>query len=866
MTGQAQRGRSIAGAAIASPPRQADLRLLWPAVATWAAAAVGLRIALPVVLATGAGLAVGIVLVLSSARQRRWAAATVTVLGCAAAAMLSAGLRAELRRHGLVPDLARARASASMQLVVTGDPQQHPGRTSGSMRRSDLVSVAARVEEVTAAGRTSRVRMPVLVLASDPSWATLTPSQSLTCDGRLAPPRPGDAVAAVMSARGPPREVTAPSVVQATAGRLRAGLRSATDPLPAAERGLLPGLVDGDVSRLPPELADDFRTTGLTHLVAVSGSNVAIVLAAALFVGRRLRLGPRLASVAAAISLLGFVVLARPQPSVLRAAVMGGVAIVALATGRERSALSALFAAVTGLLLIDPDLASAAGFALSVLATLGLLVLAPGWRDRLARRLPGWLAEALAVPAAAQLACGPVIAMVAGSVSLVAVPANLLAVPAVAPATVLGVLTAVTAPVAMPVARLFARLAFVPVWWLVTVAHTGAVVPGSSLGWPAGAVGAVLLALTSAGLLAVLASRATRRIAAAALLGALLAVGVLRVTAPGWPPPGWALVACDVGQGDALVLAAGADSAVVVDAGPDPRLIDSCLRDLGVRRVPLVLLTHFHADHVEGLPGLLRHREVGGIEIGPLDAPVEELDRVRRWAAPAGIELRRAAVGDEQTSGRLRWQVLAPTRPFVGTNSDPNNSSVVLRVSTGQLTVLLTGDVEPPAQRALLDSGLDLHAEVLKVPHHGSESQDPRFVAAVGAAVAMTSVGAGNTYGHPSSATLAMLATDGMRSYRTDVDGSVAISAGATGIRAVARHGVGTPPAAVAMRPASGGAPIAATSTAAPAMVADRAGTTGSVAPAGSLRVDREPAAPTRAALPRLSPAGWPVRGPPPPR
>ncbi len=732
------------------------------------------------------------------------ATVAVAALVCVAAGLVAAGLRADSRRHGVVPDLARDGSVVRARLVVTGDPQPHQGRTTGSVRRADLLLVPARVEEVTAAGRTLRVRAPLLVLAQDPAWSPLLPSQRLSAEGRLASARVGDPVAAVLSARGPPQQVAAASTVQRAAGRLRAGLRTATDRLPTDERGLLPGLVDGDVSRLPPELADDFRTTGLTHLVAVSGSNVAIVLAAALLVGRRLRLGVRLAPVAAGVALLGFVMLARPQPSVLRAAVMGGVAVVALASGRRRAALPALCAAVVGLLLVDPDLAATAGFALSVLATLGLLVLAPGWRDRLAARLPGWLAEALAVPAAAQLACGPVIAALAGSVSLVAIPANLLAVPAVASATVLGVLTAVAAPVAMPVARLLAWLAFIPVWWLVAVAHAGAAVPGGSIGWVAGLGGAGLLVLATAALLLVVGSRRLRRLAAAIAGGALVAVGCLRVAAPGWPPPGWRLVACDIGQGDALVLAAGPGTAVVVDVGPDPRPVDGCLRALGVRRVPLVLLTHLHADHVEGLPGVLRHRAVALIETGPLDEPENELARVRSWADAAAVPLQRAAVGTENGVGDLSWQVIAPPRAFVGTSSDPNNSSVVVRVSTGGITALLSGDVEPPAQQALLDSGVDLHADVLKVPHHGSDAQDPTFLTDVGAAVSLTSVGADNPYGHPSAETLGRLSIAGARSYRTDLDGAVAVSGGPTGLRVVAQHGVGAAPAGTAMRRGSG--------------------------------------------------------------
>jgi competence protein ComEC len=325
--------------------------------------------------------------------------------------------------------------------------------------------------------------------------------------------------------------------------------------------------------------------------------------------------------VLAAVALAGFVVLARPSPSVLRAAVMGVVGLAALSTGNRKAALPALAAAVLVLVLVDPDLAAAPGFALSVLATAGLLLLAPRWRQVLARRLPGWLADALAVPAAAQVACGPVVVALSAELGLLSVPANLLAVPAVAPATVLGVAAALLAPVWLPAAQAVAWLAWLPTAWLVLVARTGAQLPGATTAWPAGARGALLLAGLSAALLLVLRHRPWRRAVAAGTAGAVAAAAALALVRPAWPPPGWFLVACDVGQGDAVVLHAGPGRAVLVDVGPDPRAVDRCLRRLDVRQVPLVLLTHDHADHVDGLAGVLRGRTVGQVQVGPLDEP-----------------------------------------------------------------------------------------------------------------------------------------------------------------------------------------------------------------------------------------------------
>jgi competence protein ComEC len=747
-----------------------DLRLVPAALAAWVVAW-QVRVLPPPWVVPAAALlaAVGIVVLLRG--RRGWAAGVAAALLCASAAGLAATARTASRTAEPLPALAERRAA----VVVTGALVEDPRLAAGQAGGRELVVVRVRAERLTAAGQSYALRAPVLVLTQERAWLPLLPGQQVRAEGRLGPAERGDDVAAVLSGRGPPVVLGRPSVAQRVAGRLRAGLRDAVAVLPDAERGLLPGLVVGDTSRLDEDLREDFRLVGLTHLTAVSGTNCAIVAGAALLLARRLRLGSRGAAGAAALALLFFVVLARPSPSVLRAAVMGGVGLLALASGSRRQAVPALAAAVLLLVLLDPDLAATPGFALSVLATGGLLLVAPTWRERLGRVLPQWLADALAVPAAAQLLCGPVVVALSGQLGLLSVPANLLAVVAVAPATVLGVLVALLAPVSLPLAQLVAWLAYPPTAWLVLVARTGAAVPGASVGWPDGRRGALLLIVATVVAGVLLSWRGSRRAVAAAGVGVLLAVVALAAGGPSWPPPGWFLVACDVGQGDAQVLSLGDGSAVVVDVGPDPRLVDACLRRLDVERVPLVLLTHLHADHVEGLPGVLRDRAVGQLQVGPLDEPPAQWRRVRGWAQDRGVPVLPAAVGEVRSADGLRWEVLAPARAYRGTNSDPNNSSVVLRVRAGPITVLLTGDVEPDAQRDLLGRGVDLRADVLKVPHHGSSHQHDAFLRAVGARVAVTGVGADNTYGHPSAETLGLLLAGGSRSYRTDRDGDVAL-------------------------------------------------------------------------------------------
>jgi competence protein ComEC len=520
---------------------------------------------------------------------------------------------------------------------------------------------------------------------------------------------------------------------------------------------------------------------------------VAVVLSAALVLCGWLRIGLRWRPPFAGLVLFAFVVLARPLPSVLRAAVMGVIALVALATGSRKQALPALCGAVLALVLVSPELASSPGFALSTLATAGLLLIAPVWRERFGRHLPGWLAEALAVPAAAQLACTPVVVAISGQIGLYAVPANLLAVPAVAPATLLGVVAALLAPLSLPLAKAAAWCAWLPTHWLVLIARTGSKQPGAGLALEKGWAGAAIVLSALALMALVLHSPLLRRVTAAGTAGVLLALLALVVVRPAWPVPGWVMASCDVGQGDGFVFRLGPGEALVIDTGPDPKPIDACLSRLGITRIPLLILTHLHADHIEGVPGLLRGRQVGQVEIGPLDEPVIERDRLLGWLGARDIPIVRAQIGEVREVAGVRWEVLDAT-PRHGTDSDPNNSSIVLKLTTQGVSVLLTGDVEGDAQRQILERGVDLRATVLKVPHHGSRKQDPDFLDAVHAQIALTPVGAGNPYGHPSADTLRRVEQDGARTYRSDRDGDVAIVVHDGRVSSVGRGGDGVAP------------------------------------------------------------------------
>ena len=775
----------------------ADLRLALPALVGWADVAIGLGQPWPVLTGMAvaqAALCLGIFRLAN--RKGRAAASTVLLTAVVGALMLGAlGAAQGLRTVGPVGELAQQRAMVDVLATVDSEPRVLSGQGRGGI---PIVLVSISVTEVTGRGSRATVATPVL-LVGDQRWADVRWRCVVRVVGRLSPAEPAERSVATLRAIGPPQVVAEPGLLLGVADHVRERLRVATAGLPADARGLVPGLVLGDTSQTPPELTAAMLDTGLTHLSAVSGSNVAIVVAAVVgftrFIGLRRRARPVLA-----VAVLGaFVVLVRPEPSVLRAAAMGLVGLAGMSVDRRRAGLPALAAAVVALLVWDPWLARSPGFALSTLASLGLLLFARPWGVALTARLPhrlAWFGPAVSVPVAAQVLCLPVIVALQGSVSTVSVAANLLAGPLVAPATVLGVSAALVASVWATAGAWLAWLAAIPALGISTIARVGSRLPWGSVPWPSDALGlALLVAVVSAVLLSGpwLVRVARLRPMSAVVVVLLVGGWVVPTHALTWPPP-WQLVMCDIGQGDAIALSTGAGHAVLVDTGPDPPAVDRCLSQLHVEVLDAVVLTHFHADHVDGLAGVLNGRQVTQVLATPITDPAYEAESVARVCAGAGVPLRTLYAGDVLTLGTARLRVWWPRRR-IDEGSVPNNASLVITADLGPLRALLLGDVEAEAGgevlRALQAEGSVLAAgfDVVKVAHHGSANRDDALLAAVAAPLALVSVGVDNDYGHPAASTLRVLSTLGYHVLRTDQSGDIAVVKGGDGVLRVQTHG-----------------------------------------------------------------------------
>lgn len=566
-----------------------------------------------------------------------------------------------------------------------------------------------------------------------------------------------------------------PHAFVAAAQRFRSFVGDAIQRLfPPREAGLLLGLALGDDSELDAALERDFRATGLGHLLVVSGQNVAMVLAPIVCLAAFLGLSrvPRFAIATATV--LFFVIVAGAEPSVVRAGVMAGLTLTGVLLGQPRSTATILAGAVLLLLVVDPSLVWSVGFQLSVAATSGMVAVATPIGDRL-RFLPRPLALAAGTTMAAQAGVAPILLFHFHEVPIITVIANLFAFPAVSPALLLGLVAGGLGVVSEPLARPIVSLAVLPLRYLAFVADTLATAPvpwiTSGDGWAPLAVGVPLVVAGAWWLRRGLRLPRVAIVTACLVLPALVWASAL---AKG-PPSGLSIRFFDVGQGDAALVTSPAGATIMIDAGPDEAQVATELSALGIKRLDVVVATHPHADHIAGFPAVFARLPVGLVLEPGCDEPSPSYEAFLDAVEGEDLTVEHPRTGEVVTVGDVTMEVLSPSDCYEGTESDPNNDSLVIRLSVGEDVVLFTGDAEVTSQEVLLEDPVALRADVLKVPHHGGATSLDAFLTASGARVAVVCTGA-NDYGHPVPSVLATVRSTGARVYRTDRAGDVVVT------------------------------------------------------------------------------------------
>ncbi|MCC9174570.1 ComEC/Rec2 family competence protein [Arthrobacter sp. zg-Y179] len=639
----------------------------------------------------------------------------------AAAALVCAGATGSLsaRTNGPISGLIAEEAAITAELRAASDARPAAAdRFTGKPRY--LIDAVA--ESGTADSQRFGTSATLLVVGGK-DYAPIRLGDRFSSAGSLQPLPAGDRNLALLRAAAPPDVTPAGGWYAATAGLRGAFIQAAKD-RGADVEGLLPGMVLGDRGGLDPGLEQAMKNTGLTHLTAVSGANCSYLLAFIFLSARALRM-PRVPAVLLALTgLTAFVLLVRPDPSVLRAAVMGGLGALAVLSGRGRLSAALLFLSISVLLCMDPWLCGNYAFILSVCATLGLIVLGPHLVRVLSMRLPRWLAAALAIPIAAQLFCSPVLVLLQPQLPVYSVPANLVAAPVVPAVTIAGMLAVVLVGLAPVLAAPPLLLAAAGGWWVAKTARSFESVPGALVAWPEGSLGVLLMSMcagasvvgilylsrrTAGGVFAGWAERANgeeraepvngeddadqrdrhtgarRRastanpragfagwyfphrpwVAAGAAASLVLPGGAVLAARALQGEPGqedeWMVAACDVGQGDGFAIRAGPDSAVVIDAGGEPGPMDACLDRLGVRTVEFLVFTHAHLDHYGGAAGVLSGRSV--LQVGYSSADPELPEKLAGELAGTAAPRTRLAQGMAGTAGLVQWEVLWPPAP-----------------------------------------------------------------------------------------------------------------------------------------------------------------------------------------------------------
>lgn len=558
------------------------------------------------------------------------------------------------------------------------------------------------------------------------------------------------------------------------AGSLRGWIKWANSAyLPEDCAGLLNGIVLGDASSISKDIEESFRATGLTHVVAASGMNIALIVAALWPLLRllRLRLGVQIAIL---IALAGaYTIVAGMAASITRAFIMAAIALIAWLLGREKVGLNSLSLAALILLIINPFALYDIGFQLSFASTASLIMLS-GPLERAMGDMPKFLREGLGVTVAAQLGVLPIIVFYFGQISVISLVANIVVTPLAAPALIIGMVVlpalALSAKLAMP---LYALLKVILKLMIVASFYLSKT-PGAYLSVAQPSMYLTIAAYVVIAVLGIYLHKIRvkfRVIHVAMLLVVVTGASILWQINQSLVSPRLEIIFIDVGQGDCALIRTPTGENVLIDSGPDERLIKRKLETRGVKKIDALLISHAHADHMAGVEEIIDRFAVGRIMYPPTTRKAEICKGLFILAKKKGIKCTPVESGDKARLGKLELTALCSAASEEG-----NDESAVLMASYGRFKVLFTGDASEELESRLIEAGEELDADVLKVGHHGSgSSSSDDFLSKVSPEISVISVGKGNMYGHPSGEAIARLRSAGSKIYRTDKNGDVTI-------------------------------------------------------------------------------------------
>ncbi len=555
--------------------------------------------------------------------------------------------------------------------------------------------------------------------------------------------------------------------------------------LPAEQAGLLKGLVIGERSGLSEDVKQNFNDSGLTHILCVSGANVAYIAGACIFLLGILKVGQPYSNLITMAVLVLFVLITGSSPPVVRAGIMGIMLLSAGVFGRKSDALNSISAACLAILLFNPLCIYDIGFQLSFAGTTGIVLFYKTLVNSLSF-LPRIINEVLSVSLAAQFAVNPIVAFYFNKISLVAIITNIVVVPVTGIVTIIGFIMSLAGQVSIFISQLLGGLNYFFLSFMLWVSEVSSNLPYACVQVITPSLLFILLYYSVLYvLLRYIPFKKPGPLFSKLFYTATAVVLIFSLISYSLPRP-LQITFLDIGQGDCAVIKTPSGKTCLIDGGgtfpgsmgnSDPaKTIIPFLLDSGSSSVDLAILSHPHGDHIQGLIHVVKKLRVKRLILGPQFQPNMDLDNLIKLCSQRETEIYYVSKGDLFNIDHVQFQTLHPAESNIfDSDSALNNNSLVLRLIYKNTSILFTGDIESDAEKHILGSTFLLDSDILKVAHHGSRNSSSQdFLKTVSPSVCVVSTGR-NSFGHPSQETINRIESSGSRLYRTDLDGGISI-------------------------------------------------------------------------------------------